>query len=35
MGSGSFYISIGALVLLFIISMVLKKKFIKIPSNNK
>ena len=34
-GSGSFYISIGALVLLFIISMVLKKKFIKIPSNNK
>ena len=35
MGSGSFYISIGALVLLFIISMVLKKKFIKIPANNK
>ena len=35
MGSGSFYISIGALVLLFIISMVLKKKFIKISSNNK
>lgn len=35
MGSGSFYVSIGALVLLFIISMVLKKKFIKIPSNNK
>lgn len=35
MGSGSFYISIGALVLLFIISMVLKKKFIKIPSHNK
>ena len=35
MGSGSFYISIGALVLLFITSMVLKKKFIKIPSNNK
>ena len=31
MGSGSFYVSIGALVLLFIISMVLKKKFIKIP----
>lgn len=35
MGSGSFYVSIGALVLLFIISMVLKKKFIKIPANNK
>ena len=35
MGSGSFYISIGALVLLFITSMVLKKKFIKIPANNK
>jgi uncharacterized membrane protein YdjX (TVP38/TMEM64 family) len=35
MGSGSFYVSIGALVLLFIISMVLKNKFIKIPSNNK
>lgn len=35
MGSGSFYVSIGALVLLFIISMVLKKKFIKISSNNK
>ncbi|MBP3929562.1 MAG: TVP38/TMEM64 family protein [Peptostreptococcaceae bacterium] len=33
MGSGSFYVSIGALVLLFIISMVLKKKFIKV--NNK
>ena len=35
MGSGSFYVSIGALVLLFIISMVLKKKFIKIPANNE
>ena len=35
MRSGSFYISIGALVLLFITSMVLKKKFIKIPANNK
>lgn len=33
MGSGSFYVSIGALVLLFIISMVLKNKFIKV--NNK
>ena len=35
MGSGSFYISIGALVLLLITSMVLKKKFIKKPANNK
>ena len=35
MGSGSFFLSLGALVLLFIISMVLKKKFIKIPANNE
>lgn len=34
MGSTSFYISIGALVLLFMISIVLKNKFIKIPSES-
>ena len=32
MGSSSFYISIGALVLLIIVSMFLKNKFIKLPS---
>lgn len=34
-GSGSFYISIGALVLLVIISIFLKNKFIKIPVNRR